>query len=240
MLEGKVGEKIRLTVYDPTTKKRFDETIKGLGGINSLLYNRWVEHNAKEVERMSNGRVGYVHIQAMDGNSFHKLYSELLGRYRHTDAVIVDTRHNGGGWLHDDVVTLLGGKEYEQFVSRGQYIGSDPFNKWLKPSCMLICEDNYSNACGTPWVYKELGIGKLVGAPVPGTMTAVWWESQIDPSLVFGIPQVGCRDMRGNYSENSQVEPDIAVYNTPEEQLKGIDRQLEKAVQLMLETIKKK
>lgn len=240
LLEGKVGEKIRLTVYDPTTKKRFDETIKGLGGINGLLYNRWVEHNAKEVERMSNGRVGYVHIQAMDGNSFHKLYSELLGRYRHTDAVIVDTRHNGGGWLHDDVVTLLGGKEYEQFVSRGQYIGSDPFNKWLKPSCMLICEDNYSNACGTPWVYKELGIGKLVGAPIPGTMTAVWWESQIDPSLVFGIPQVGCRDMRGNYSENSQVEPDIAVYNTPEEQLKGIDRQLEKAVQLMLETIKKK
>lgn len=94
------------------------------------------------------------------------MYSELLGRYRNKEAVIVDTRHNGGGWLHDDVVTLLSGKEYQRFVPRGQYIGSDPFNKWLKPSCMLACEDNYSNAHGTPYVYKTLGIGKLIGTPL--------------------------------------------------------------------------
>ena len=151
--------------------------------------------------------------------------------------MVIDTRHNGGGWLHDDVVTLLGGKEYQQFVPRGQYIGSDPFNKWLRPSCMLICEDNYSNACGTPWVYKELGLGKLVGTPVPGTMTAVWWETQIDPTIVFGIPEVGCRDMRGVFSENTQVEPDIYVITPPEAQLRGEDLQLRRAVELMLETV---
>ena len=67
-----------------------------------------------------------------------------------------------------------------------------------------MCEDNYSNAHGFPWVYKTLGIGKLIGAPVPGTMTAVWWETQIDPTLVFGIPQVGVKDMQGNYLENQQ------------------------------------
>jgi len=102
---------------------------------------------------------------------------------------------------------------------------------------MLICEDNYSNACGTPWVYKELGLGKLVGTPVPGTMTAVWWETQIDPTIVFGIPEVGCRDMRGVFSENTQVEPDIYVITPPEAQLRGEDLQLRRAVELMLETV---
>ena len=239
LLEGKVGRKMVLTIYNPKNGKRFTETVKGISRSdeNELLYKRWVERNRKMTETWSNGRVGYVHIKGMDSPSFRTLYSELLGRYRNVDAVVIDTRHNGGGWLHDDVVTLLSGKEYQQFVPRGQYIGSDPFNKWLKPSCMLICEDNYSNACGTPWVYRELGIGKLVGAPIPGTMTAVWWEQQIDPSLVFGIPQVGCRDMRGQYSENHQVEPDIAVYNSPEDQLKGNDVQLKTAVELMLKTV---
>ena len=104
---------------------------------------------------------------------------------------------------------------------------------------MLICEDNYSNACGTPWVYKELGIGKLIGTPVPGTMTAVWWENQIDPSIVFGIPQVGCMDMKGKYLENNQVEPDIKIENEPSDQLKGNDAQLKAAVELMLETTHK-
>ena len=142
--------------------------------------------------------------------------------------------------MHDDVVTLLSGKEYQRFVPRGQYIGSDPFNKWLKPSCMLVCEDNYSNAHGTPYVYKTLGIGKLVGTPVAGTMTAVWWERQIDPSLVFGIPQVGCMDMQGNYLENHTLEPDVLIYNEPAASLKGEDAQLKAAVDCLLEELPKK
>ena len=180
-----------------------------------------------------------VHVKAMDSESFRTVYSELLGRCRNKEAVIIDTRHNGGGWLHDDLATLLSGKEYQRFTPRGQYIGSDPYNKWTKPSCVLICEDNYSNAHGFPWVYKELGIGKLIGAPVPGTMTAVWWETQIDPTMLFGIPQVGVQDMRGHYLENQQLQPDIEIYNAPEAQLKGEDPQLERAVQEMLQTIQK-
>ena len=82
-----------------------------------------------------------------------------------------------------------------------------------------------------------MGIGKLIGAPVPGTMTAVWWETQIDPTLIFGIPQVGVKDMNGNYLENQQLEPDIEVYNTPEAQLAGEDQQLEAAVKEMLKEI---
>ena len=242
LFEGKVGRKVVLTVYDPSTKKRFEETVNAIsyGTQSELLYKRWVERCTKKVEELSGGRIAYVHIKGMDSPSFRKIYSELLGRYRNKEAVVVDTRHNGGGWLHDDVVTLLSGKEYQRFVPRGQYIGSDPFNKWLKASCMLTCEDNYSNAHGTPYVYKTLGIGKLVGAPVAGTMTAVWWERQIDPSIVFGIPQVGCMDMQGNYLENQTLQPDILVYNEPAASLKGEDAQLKAAVDYLLKDLSKK
>lgn len=236
LLEGKVGERIRLSVYDPETSKRFDVEIKGLGSESGILYQRWVERNRAIVDSISGGKIGYVHIQGMDSPSFRTLYSELLGRLRQKDAVVVDTRHNGGGWLHDDVVTLLSGKEYQQFRPRGQYIGSDPFNKWLKPSCMLVCEDNYSNAHGTPWVYKHLKVGKLVGAPVPGTMTAVWWESQIDNSIVFGIPQVGCWDIENQeYMENVELQPDILIYNAPADVINGFDAQLKAATESLME-----
>ena len=239
LLEGKVGRKIRLAVYNPDTKESFEETIRGIGAgqWNEVLYHRWVERNRTEVERLSGGRLGYIHIEAMNSESFRETYSELLGRYRHKEAVVVDVRHNGGGWLHEDLMVLLGGKEYQRFVAQGQYIGSDPFNQWTKPSCMLVCEDNYSNAHGTPQLYQALKLGKLVGAPVPGTMTAVWWENQIDPSLVFGIPQVGCVDMEGNYAENHELEPDVLIYNSPADVLQGRDAQLEAAVKTLLDEL---
>lgn len=237
LLDGKINKNILLAIYNPQTGKRFNVKVKGIStdALNELLYKRWVDRNRKLVDKLSDGRIAYVHVKGMDSPSFRTVYSEVLSdKNRNREALIVDTRHNGGGWLHDDLATLLSGKEYQRFMPRGQYIGSDPFNKWLKPSCVLVCEDNYSNAHGFPWVYKELGIGKLIGTPVPGTMTAVWWERQIDPSIVFGIPQVGCMDMRGQYMENHQLEPDIEVYNTPEKFLQGEDEQLEAAVKEML------
>ncbi len=202
------------------------------------LYNRWVEQRAEMVKKLSGGKIGYVHVEGMDSESFRRVYSDLLGKYRTCEAVIVDTRHNGGGWLHDDLATLLSGKAYIDFKPRGQYIGTEPYSKWNKPSCVLIGEDNYSDACGFPYVYKTLGIGKLIGAPVPGTMTAVWWENQIDDSIVFGIPQVGALGLKeGRYLENMQIEPDILVYNDPASVLRGEDKQLEAAVAEMMKTI---
>ena len=237
MLDGKAGKPIRVTVYNPATKKRFDVNVKAISKREQqeLLYKRWVDRNRALVDSLSGGRLAYVHVKEMNSESFRTVYRELLSdKNRNREAVIVDERHNGGGWLHDDLCTLLGGKQYQSFVPHGQYVGADPFNKWTKPSCVLMCENDYSNGHGFPFVYRELGIGKLIGTPVPGTMTAVWWETLIDPTLVFGIPQVGCRDMRGNFCENQPLLPDIEVYNTPEDFLTGHDRQLERAIQEML------
>lgn len=240
LFQRKAGQKVVLTVKKDG-KKATDIYVKPAGSDGTVMYRRWVEQRAEMVKKLSNGRIGYVHVEGMDSESFRRVYSELLGKYRTCEAVIVDTRHNGGGWLHDDLATLLSGKKYISFEPRGQYIGTEPYSKWTKPSCVLIGEDNYSDACGFPYVYKTLGIGKLIGAPVPGTMTAVWWETQVDPSLVFGIPQVGAIAVKeGRYLENMQIEPDILVYNDPASVLRGEDKQLERAVAEMLKEIDNK
>lgn len=240
LFEREGGKRIVLTVKKGG-KKSEDIYIKTATGDAGQMYKRWVTQRAEMVKKLSNGRVAYVHVEGMDSESFRRVYSELLGKYRTCEAVIVDTRHNGGGWLHDDLATLLSGEAYLSFEPRGQYIGTEPYNKWTKPSCVLMGEDNYSDACGFPYAYKTLGIGKLIGAPVPGTMTAVWWETQIDPTIVFGIPQVGAMAIKeGKYLENMQIEPDILVYNDPASILRGEDKQLEAAVAEMLRQIDNK
>lgn len=82
-----------------------------------------------------------------------------------------------------------------------------------------------------------MGLGKLVGAPVPGTMTSVSWETLQDPELVFGTPVIGYRTADGNYLENTQLEPDVYVLNTPEEIVNGEDAQLKAAVEELLKEI---
>ncbi len=237
LLDGKIGKRVRLTIKG----RNDDVTVKAIsrGDEDELLYRRWVDRNREMVDRLSNGQIAYVHVKAMDSPSFRTVFSELLSdSCRQKKAVIVDERHNGGGWLHDDLCTLLDGRQYQSFVPRGQFIGYDPWNKWVKPSCVMVCEDDYSNGHGFPQVYKYLGIGKLIGTPVAGTMTAVWWETLMDAQMVFGIPQVGCRDMNGRFGENNTLYPDVEVYNTPEDYISGNDRQLQRAVEEMLKEVK--
>lgn len=233
LLDGKAGKMTRVSVFDPSRKKRFDVVVRAISrsAQTDLLYRRWVDRNREMVDSLSNGTIGYVHVKAMDSESFRTVFSQLLSdSMRQKKAVIVDERHNGGGWLHDDLCTLLSGKQYAKFIAHGKYIGYDPWNKWVKPSCVMICEDDYSNGHGFPAVYKTLGIGKLVGAPVAGTMTAVWWERMMN-GMIFGIPQVGNQAMDGTFFENKELKPDIEVYNTPADYETGNDEQLKAAVE---------
>ena len=111
------------------------------------------------------------------------------GQVQQPRGIVIDTRFNGGGRLHEDIEILFSGQKYFTQVVRGREACDMPSRRWNKPSIMVMCEANYSNAHGTPWVYSHRGIGKLVGMPVPGTMTSVSWERLQDPSLVFGIPR---------------------------------------------------
>jgi tricorn protease len=243
LLNRKAGKNVLLSLYDPETKQRWDETTKPItaGEEQGLLYQRWVTNNRKKVEELSGGKVGYVHIQGMNDGSYRSTYEDVLGKAAGKQALIVDTRFNGGGWLHDDLVTFLSGKQYLKFAPQGAVTEAyEPQNKWTNPSTVLMSESNYSDAFIFPYAYHQLGIGKLIGMPVAGTGTAVWWETQIDPTLVFGIPMVATIGKEGRPTENLQLEPDIKVANDYKSILNGKDPQLERAVKEMLDEIKTK
>jgi Tol biopolymer transport system component len=239
LLNHKAGKPTLLSLYNPQSGERWDEVVKPIseGEYNQLLYDRWVKTRREATEEFSDGRLGYVHVRSMNSSSFRETYSEILGRNHDKEAIIVDTRFNGGGWLHNDLAILLSGKKYVELWPNGEYFGIEPMNQWTKPSVVLMSESNYSDAHFFPYTYSTLEIGKTVGMPVPGTATAVWWETLLDPTLYFGIPQVGTKDAFGNYLENQQLEPDILQNNDYNIVVTGRDQQLERSVDYLLNLI---
>ncbi|MCD6332378.1 MAG: PD40 domain-containing protein [Bacteroidales bacterium] len=235
-LNRKTGKLTLLSIYDPKSKTRWDETCKpvSLGTENQLLYQRWVKNRRAETEKLSRGKIGYVHVRAMNDASMRTMFEEALGRNLEKEALIVDTRFNGGGNIHEQLSDFLNGKKYFDVIPHGQNIGYEPSDKWIKPSIVLIGESNYSDAHLFPVAYKLKKTGKTLGMPVPGTGTFVWWERQIDPTLVFGIPMGGWRMPDGRFCENNQLEPDIKVQNLPSVRTAGRDQQIEAAVKELL------
>jgi Tol biopolymer transport system component/C-terminal processing protease CtpA/Prc len=235
------GKLSLITLYNPATKERWDEVVKPISqsNVNALLYKRWIKQREADVERLSGGRLGYVHIQSMGDPSFRSIYSDILGKFNNKEAIVIDTRFNGGGRLHEDLEVLFSGQKYFTQVIRGVEACDMPSRRWNKPSIMIVGEANYSNAHGSPWVYRNTNIGKLVGMPIPGTMTSVSWETLQDPTLVFGIPIVGYKLADGSYLENQQLEPDYKIANSPDKLVAGEDEQLKKAVEVLLEEINK-
>lgn len=240
LLNDKAKKKTLISLYNPQTKERWEEVVIPIsnGALSDLLYTRWVKQRAADVDKWSNGRLGYVHIESMGDESFRTVYSDILGKYNNREGIVIDTRFNGGGRLHEDIEVLFSGNKYFTQVVRGREACDMPSRRWNKPSIMLTCEANYSNAHGTPWVYSHQKLGKLVGMPVPGTMTSVSWETLQDTSLIFGIPVIGYQLPDGSYLENSQLEPDIKVANSPETVVKGEDTQLRVAVEELLKELK--
>lgn len=239
LLTDLAGKKTLISIYDPASGERWDEVILPISSsaMSNLLYTRWVKQREADVDRWSQGRLGYVHIQSMGDDSFRRIYTDILGKYCNREGIVIDTRWNGGGRLHEDIEVLFSGEKYFTQVIRGTEVCDMPSRRWNKPSIMVQCEANYSNAHGTPWVYSHRKLGKLVGMPVPGTMTSVNWVTLQDPSLIFGIPVVGYQLPDGSYLENSQLEPDVKVANDPATIVAGEDAQLRRAVEELLQQL---
>jgi C-terminal processing protease CtpA/Prc len=237
-LNRKAGKNTLLVFVDGDKRREITVKPVALNEENALLYKRWVRRNEEEVDKISHGQLGYVHIPGMNDSSYRSTYEEVMGKYADRKGIVIDTRFNGGGDLVADLAMFLSGKKLFDYTTDNRSSGYEPNFRWTKPSISLANEANYSDGHCYAFTYQYLGLGKLVGMPVPGTCTFSGWENLQDSTVRWGVPPVGVKIAGGTYLENHQTEPDIKLMNQYEIVSKGRDQQLEAAVAELLKEIK--
>lgn len=239
LLNRKAGKFTSLSVFDPTTNTSQYVTIKPitLRQEGRLLYKRWVKMNADEVDRVSGGKLGYVHIPGMGDGPYRDTYEKVMGKYHDRDALIVDTRNNGGGDLVSDLAMFFTGKKFLDHATESRSMGYEPGWRWTKPTLAMVNESNYSDGHCFACSYQELGIGKLVGMPVPGTCSWAGWESLQNGTVRWGSIPLSVKNAKGEWLENNQTVPEIMVKNMPGVVDKGRDQQLEAAIEELMKTV---
>ena len=205
---------------------------------SALLYRRWVLRNQADVEKLSGGRLGYIHIPGMSDSAYRSAYEEALGKFAAKEGLVVDTRFNGGGDLVADLDMFLSGKKFFDYTTDTRSNGYEPNFRWTKPSISIVGEAQYSDGHCYAFAYQFLKLGKLVGMPVPGTCTFAGWEVLGESGVRWGAPAVGVKAVGVGYLENLQTEPDIRVENAYEDVIRGRDAQLEAAVAELLKEIR--
>jgi len=207
------------------------------GAFGQLRYDRWVKGRRELVEKMSNGRIGYLHIQAMNQPSLRKFEKEIREN-RNKEALVIDQRWNGGGNIEQELLAILVQRQYQVWQPRGTEATGRPFAGYFGPKVVLQNWRSASNAEMFPAGFRALGLGKTIGTPTMGAVIGTGSYSLIDGSTVR-TPGVGVflADQKRTNMENYGVQPDILVENTPEDNLAGRDRQLETAVQELLKQI---
>jgi tricorn protease len=246
-LNRKAGQKVLLAVSNPApggaagaAPVKSEITVKPVGARdeNGLLYRRWVLRNQAEVERLSGGRLGYIHIPGMSDSAYRSAFEEVMGKFAEKDGLVVDTRFNGGGDLVADLDMFLSGKKFFDYTTDKRSNGYEPNFRWTKPSISIVGEAQYSDGHCYAFAYQFLKLGKLVGMPVPGTCSFAGWEMLGDSGIVWGVVPLGVKAPGIGYLDNHQTEPDIKVENKKETVVAGRDEQLEAAVAELLKEIK--
>jgi tricorn protease len=237
-LNRKAGKLTLLSVLEGSTRRELSIKPISLGEESGLLYRRWVLRNQEEVEKLSNGQLGYVHIPGMNDGAYRSTYEEAMGKFAQKKGLVVDTRFNGGGDLVADLAMFLSGKQFMDYTTDKRSMGFEPNFRWTKPSISLANEANYSDGHCYAFTVQEMKLGKLVGQSVPGTCTFAGWEALQDNSIRWGVPPTGVKAMNGKYLENWATEPDIKVWNDYEVVAKGKDQQLEAAIRALLGELK--
>lgn len=240
LLNRTSGRNVLLGVVAPGGGEVEEQTVVPVpvGAESPLAYNRWIAERRAIVEELSGGRLGYVHVAAMNNDEMQKVYAELMGRYGAAEAAVVDVRFNTGGFLHDQLLDFLTGTRHSGLVTReGVDLGTSPYDRWARPTALVQSASSYSDGSIFPFYYRREEIGPIVGDRVPGTGTAVNLASQIEPRLVFGVAQLGFRTIEGVFLENTEIVPDQLIRTDPTFISEGRDPQLEAAVAALMATL---
>ncbi len=242
VLNDKAGEALFLEIAnDPKDPKRRKIELRAAKReeIAPLMYQRWVANNARRVAELSNGKLGYIHIKAMDGESLDEFVRTLYSETWDKEAIVLDVRYNSGGFTHDQVLSYLGGKEHTFFVTRegarGPVLRAND-RRWTKPLVLLCNNRSYSDAEIFPHAFRDLGLGKLVGLPTGGYVIGTNNERLIDGST-FRVPRLGVFTAGGINMEKQGVVPDVLVELHPDQLARGQDAQLVKAVEVLAKDV---
>ena len=171
----------------------------GADKVADLMYDRWVEQNARRVAELSKGKLGYIHIPSMDEAGLDRFVRSLYSDNFDKEAIVLDVRYNGGGFTHDQVLNYLGAKEHTFFRQRdgGEGLVLRSYDrKWTKPLVLLINNRSYSDAEIFPSAFRTLGLGKLVGQPTGGHVIGTSSVRLIDGST-FRVPRIGVFTLKG-------------------------------------------
>jgi tricorn protease len=240
LLENKGDRVVQLTLNDrPAERGARVEQVKTVTSEVQLRYLDWVTNNRRRVHELSGGRIGYIHAPntAVEGN--RELLKGMLAEARR-DALIIDDRYNGGGFIPDRMIELLARTPLNYWVWRGFEPQPRPLLSHDGPKAMLINGLASSGGDALPYYFRKLGLGPLIGTRTWGGLIGI----SGNPGLADGgtiIPATfRFLDTEGNWAvEDEGVAPDIEVIDRPEAIAAGRDPSLEKAVQVLLEELEK-
>jgi tricorn protease len=237
LLENRADQVVALEVAprpDPAAARTL--RVKTIASEQGLRYLDWVQANRRRVEELSGGRIGYIHLPntAVDGN--RELFRGMLA-YASREALIIDDRYNGGGFIPDRMIELLGRTPLNYWKRRGLEPTATPLLSHLGPKAMLINGLSSSGGDALPYYFRKLGLGTIIGTRTWGGLIGI--EGGINPRLADGGQVLAASfrfmDTDGRWAvENEGVAPDIEVVDRPELLAAGRDPSLEAAVAHLL------
>lgn len=239
-LENTIGKQVEIVV-NSTPEKDFarTSTIKPIKSELDLLYYNWVLERRAMVDKLSSGKIGYIHVPntAVEGN--RELFKGMYA-YNDKDALIIDDRYNGGGFIPDVMADLLNRKTLSYWNVNGLTPMKTPGIAHNGPKVMLI--NGYSSSGGDafPYYFRKKGLGQLIGTRTWGGLVGISGNARLVDGGNISVPRFGIFDENGEWIiEGIGVYPDIEVVDRPEQLAKGIDPGIEKAVEVLLKELEK-
>jgi len=202
-----------------------------------LMYLDWVNERRALVDKLSGGKIGYIHVPntAVEGN--RELHRGLYA-YHDKEALIIDDRYNGGGFIPDRMADLLDRKTLSYWHQNNLLPGRAPAIAHDGPKAMLI--NGYSSSGGDafPYYFKKLGLGKLIGTRTWGGLVGISGNARLVDGGNISVPRFGIFDENSEWIiEGIGVYPDVEVVDRPEQLAKGVDPCIEKAVEMLMKEL---
>ncbi len=243
LLENKVGKRVEIEISanaDGSNQRRIVLKPVSTGAEKNLLYRQWVESNRVYVEKISGGKLGYVHLPDMSSDSLNQLYVDLDVQNQGRSGVVIDIRNNNGGFVNPYVIDVLSRRGYLNMKERGGWTvpGRSALGQRAleRPTILITNQHSLSDAEDLTEGYRSLKIGKVVGEPTAGWIIFTWNTTTFDGTTVR-LPRQMITGGDGVDMELNSRPVDVPVTRPIGESLTGKDSQLDVAVRELLAQI---